>query len=120
MGLSADHAAFVKFTDTMKTKFDDINGRVRVAHDKALSVNNGSFQGLAGSAFQTAFDNFLQKAQAMNHALMQNAENLEQVTKQFGNTEQDQLAALQSAGAAISDGGAPAPTGGALNWNTQV
>ncbi|MBF6171359.1 WXG100 family type VII secretion target [Nocardia blacklockiae] len=118
MGLAADHAAFVSFTNTMKQKFDDINGRVNVARGHASTLDGPAFQGGAGSAFKVAFENFLTKAQSLNNALMQNAENLEQVTRQFGNTEEEQLASLRSAGDAITGGGSPAPAPVALNMNT--
>ncbi|MBB5912809.1 uncharacterized protein YukE [Nocardia transvalensis] len=114
MGLSADHAAFVRFKDTMQTKHDEISRLVTGAESSASTLDGPAFKGGAGQMFKQTFQEFLRAANAMNETLMSNATNLEQVTKQFGSTEEDQISQLKAVNGSLP-GGAPAPS---LNMGT--
>ncbi|NKY50428.1 WXG100 family type VII secretion target [Nocardia vermiculata] len=95
MPFHAEHAELVKFVNDMKTQHDIIGDRIQKAHMHAQSLQGPTFQGGAGKAFQSTFEQFLTSANKMNEALMKNSENLKSAGDQYAQMEEGNLSTLQ-------------------------
>ncbi|MEU3010715.1 WXG100 family type VII secretion target [Nocardia asteroides] len=89
MGFSASPAEIQTFSQKMKDKHDAIDGMIRKSEGHATDVNNPSFQGAAGQAFQTSMSDYLTAARALNEALYTASDNVASVASSISESEID-------------------------------
>ncbi|MGW6423834.1 WXG100 family type VII secretion target [Nocardia sp. NPDC055053] len=89
MGFSASPAEIQAFSTRMKDKHDAIDGMIRNSESRANDVNNPSFQGAAGKAFQTSMTEYLIAARALNEALYTASDNVASVASSISDSEID-------------------------------
>ncbi len=97
MGFKASAPQMDKFSQDMQKKHDDIGGLIQAAHGIADNVNNPSFQGQAGRAFQSAMEEFLAAASKLNEELNTNAQTVKTIASQFSDSELENYKRIHAA-----------------------
>ncbi len=94
MGFNATPDQIRTFSDKMNQKHADIQGMITRAEGHANDVNNPSFQGEAGRAFQTSMQEYLSNAKRLNDALDQAADTVGQIAGKITDAEVDNAAQI--------------------------
>lgn len=87
MGFNATPDQIRAFSEKMNAKHADIQGMITRAEAHANDVNNPSFQGEAGRAFQTSMQEYLSNAKKLNDALDAAADTVGTIAGTIDNTE---------------------------------
>ncbi|GGN86118.1 WXG100 family type VII secretion target [Nocardia rhizosphaerihabitans] len=98
MGFSASPAEIQAFSTRMKDKHDAIDGMIRKSEGHATDVNNPSFQGAAGRAFQASMTDYLAAARALNEALYTSSDNVASVASSISDSEIDNAQQILASG----------------------
>ena len=96
MPFHAEHGELTKFVEEMNQKHTDIGAMITKAHGEATNLQGPAFQGGAGKAFQSTFEQFLTSANKMKETLLQNAQNLKSAGDKYAEMEESNLGNLQN------------------------
>ncbi|MFF0491289.1 WXG100 family type VII secretion target [Nocardia sp. NPDC004068] len=102
MPFHAEAAELERFVQEMQQKHHDIAEMIKKSSGHANTLQGGTFQGAAGTAFQSTFEHFLTAANKMNDALMTNADNLKNVGEQYAQIERENLDNLNKVGGTLN------------------
>ncbi|MET9210839.1 MULTISPECIES: WXG100 family type VII secretion target [unclassified Nocardia] len=94
MGFNATPDQIRTFSDKMNQKHADIQGMITRAEGHASDVNNPSFQGSAGQAFQSSMQEYLANAKKLNDALDQAADTVGAIAGKISDAEVDNAAQI--------------------------